>query len=177
MILDVDETLIHASEDSLKQPVDFRCGPYFVSRRPYLRQFLSACAVRFQLAVWSSSSADYLHAVLAQAIPSDVQLAFVWSRDRCVRRFDAEWQEYYFVKDLRKVKQIGFDLAQVLVVDDTPKKLERNYGNAVYVKPYFGESDDDELSRLAAYLPTLARVDDVRKIEKRGWRRSLRPAP
>ena len=49
-------------------------------------------------------------------------------------------------------------------------KLERNYGNAVYVKPFLGDSDDDELPRLAAYLRTLITVDDVRQIEKRGWR-------
>lgn len=135
------------------------------------------CAGPFQLAVWSSSSPDYLHAVLAQAVPPEVRLVFVWSRERCVRRFDPELQEHYFVKDLRKVKRIGFDLARVLIVDDTPKKLERNYGNAVYVKPFLGDSDDDELPWLAAYLRTMVTADDVRQIEKRGWRSSLTTEP
>ena len=123
--------------------------------------------------MWSSSTADYLHAVLDQAVLPSVEFDFVWSRERCVRRFDPEWQEHYFVKDLRKVKRIGFDLARVLIVDDTPKKLERNYGNAIYVSPYFGEPEDDELPRLEAYLRTLVTVDDVRPIEKRGWRNSV----
>lgn len=75
------------------------------------------------------------------------------------------------------MKRIGFDLARVLIVDDTPKKLERNFGNAIYVKPYLGESEDDELLRLSAYLRTMEVVDDVRPIEKRGWRNSITVEP
>ena len=71
-----------------------------------MQEFLLKCAGQFQLAVWSSSTPDYLHAVLAQTVPPEVRLVFVWSRDRCVRRYDPEWQEHYFVKDLRKVKRI-----------------------------------------------------------------------
>lgn len=175
LILDVDETLIHASATPPNQSADFRCGPYFVLRRPHLREFLLDCAIRFQLAVWSSSSAEYLHFVLRRILPPEAELVFVWSRERCVRRFDPEWQETYFVKDLRKVERIGFDLARVLIVDDTPKKLERNYGNAIYVEPYFGDTHDRELPQLATYLKTLEAVDDVRPIEKRGWRHSLPP--
>ena len=177
LVLDVDETLLHASVDPPNRTADFRCGPYFVLRRPHVREFLLKCAGSFQVAVWSSSSPDYLHAVLAQTVPTEVRLVFVWSRDRCVRRYDPEWQEHYFVKDLRKVKRIGFDLARVLIVDDTPKKLERNFGNAIYVKPYLGESEDDELLRLSAYLRTMEVVDDVRPIEKRGWRNSITVEP
>ena len=47
-----------------------------------------------------------------------------------------------------------------------------NYGNAVYVRPYEGDdqADDDELSKLAAYLRGLSGEPDFRRIEKRGWR-------
>ncbi|MEM8667212.1 MAG: HAD family hydrolase [Planctomycetota bacterium] len=173
LVLDVDETLLHASDAPAKQTADFQVGPYSVWRRPPLQDFLEACAAEFQLAVWSSSTADYLHAVLDQAVLPSAEFVFVWSRERCVRRFDPEWQEHYFVKDLRKVKRLGFDLARVLIVDDTPKKLERNYGNAVYVKPYFGGAEDKKLVPLARYLQTLASVSDVRPIEKRGWRHSV----
>ena len=173
LVLDVDETLLHSADESLDRSADFRCGPYFVYRRPYLREFLLECAELFQLAVWSSSGADYLSLVLAQTVPSEVPLAFVWSRSRCVQRFDGEWHEQYFVKDLKKVKRLGFDLARVLIVDDTPKKLERNYGNAVYVKPFLGDTNDNELPKLANYLRKLATVEDVRRVEKRGWRTSI----
>lgn len=170
LVLDVDETLLHATETSLERAPDFRVAQYFVYRRPHVQEFLRRCADTFRLAIWSSSGADYLHAALARTVPPEIPLAFVWSRDRCVHRFDAERHEPYFVKDLRKVKRLGFDLARVLIVDDTPKKVERNFGNAVYVSPFVGDPDDAELPELGAYLRTLVEVKDVRQVEKRGWR-------
>lgn len=169
LILDVDETLLHATERPLDHKVDFRCGPYHVYRRPHVEAFLRRCAQQFRLAVWSSSTEDYLAGVLAQTVPRDVTLEFTWSRTRCVQRFDPEWHTHYYVKDLKKVKRLGFDLGRVLVVDDTPQKLERNYGNAIYIKPYVGSLTDDELPRLQRYLETLVDADDVRRVEKRDW--------
>lgn len=171
LILDVDETLLFASEHRLAHAPDFAAGPYFVYLRPHLHEFLHNAQSRFQLAIWSSSSANYLYAVLQAALPPDVKLQFVWSRERCVYRYDTEWGEYYFVKDLRKVKRLGFDLDRMLIVDDTPKKVERNYGNAIYVRPYLGEDEaDDELPRLSRYLDSLSLRQNLRSLEKRSWR-------
>lgn len=170
LILDVDETLIFGSETPLAWQPNCQVGPYFVYRRPHLAEFLLACQQHFDLAVWSSSSADYLDAVISALFPQKIELRFVWSRGRCVQRFDPEWHTYYFVKDLKKVKRKGYDLDRVLIVDDTPQKIERNFGNAIYVKPYFGESDDRELLRLQPFLESLRLVPNVRQIEKRDWR-------
>ena len=35
---------------NLERPADFRCGPYFVYRRPHVREFLLECAELFQCA-------------------------------------------------------------------------------------------------------------------------------
>jgi len=58
----------------------------------------------------------------------------------------------------------------VLVVDDSPEKHTRNYGNLVRVSPFLGDADDDELPRLAAYLSSIRAESDVRTLEKRSWR-------
>jgi RNA polymerase II subunit A small phosphatase-like protein len=58
----------------------------------------------------------------------------------------------------------------VLIVDDTPRKCIHNYGNAIYVREYEGQVDDDELLHLGRYLSTLKDADNVRTLEKRGWR-------
>ncbi len=123
------------------------------------------------LAVWSSSSPDYVAAMAGALIPADVTLEFQWSRSRCVHRYHAERQEAYWVKDLKKVKRRGEDLRRVLIVDDSPEKLQRNYGNAVYVRPFEGDPTDRELEQLAPYLLSLADCGDFRRIEKRGWRK------
>ena len=66
-----------------------------------------------------------------------------------------------------------YDLRQVLIVDDTPAKVRRTYGNAIYVAPYLGQQEDDELLHLARYLESLAGAPYVRRLEKRGWRQQV----
>ena len=132
LILDIDETLLYASEKRLDREPNCRVGSYFVYVRPYLHEFLQCCQKHFRLAVWSSSSTYYLSAIVTAIFPDEMKLEFVWSRERCIQRFDGELQETYFVKDLKKVQRMGFDLDRILVVDDTPKKVERNFGNAIY---------------------------------------------
>ncbi len=172
LILDIDETLVYASEKRLAQEPDCRVGPYFVYVRPYLQEFLQSCNEHFRLAVWSSSSADYLKAIVTAILPNELKLEFVWGRERCIQRFDGELQEIYYVKDLKKVRRLGFHLDRMLILDDTPKKVERNFGNAISAKRYFGDPDDSELLHLSRYLKALASVPNVRCVEKRGWRKN-----
>lgn len=172
LILDLDETLVHASASELQRPADFRAGPWHVYRRPGLDAFLRCCASEFDLAVWTSSSSPYASAIVEAIIPEDLALQFLWARERCTRRFDPETWEYEWLKDLKKVKKRGYALSQVLMIDDTPEKLARHYGNLVHVIPFMGDAADDELFRLAPWLITLARIENVRRVEKRFWRQS-----
>ena len=82
---------------------------------------------------------------------------------------DPERREKVWVKDLRKVKRKGHDLDRVLIVDDEPAKLTRNYGNAIYVTPFEGNPNDSELPLLLKYLERLWHTRNFRAIEKRGW--------
>ena len=172
LILDLDETLIHASEVELNRTCDFRAGPYFAYTRPGLKDFLTLVSENFELAVWSSSSADYVSSVLNSIWPDSIPLQFSWSRDRCTSVYHSEYQSYYWVKDLRKVKRRGFDLKRVLIVDDEPRKLSRNYGNAIYISPFEGDRSDRDLTLLAGYLNEIALSQDFRRLEKRNWRTS-----
>ncbi|MEL6105303.1 MAG: HAD family hydrolase [Planctomycetota bacterium] len=173
LILDVDETLIHGAERELERPADFRVGPFHIYKRPYLDKFLAVASEWYTLAIWSSATIDYVSGIAAAICPRDVEFAFVWGRERCVQRMDPERYETVLIKDLRKVKRLGYDLRRILFVDDTPAKLQRNYGNAIYVSPFEGEVDgqaDDELERLARYLGSIRTANNYRQMEKRGWR-------
>jgi RNA polymerase II subunit A small phosphatase-like protein len=169
LILDLDETLIHATEEPSTREPDLIVGPYTVYRRPHLDEFLIACSACFRLAIWSTGSDDYVSWVAGRIIPQDIELAFAWGRSRCVRRYDSELFDEYHAKDLKKVRRLGYRLARVLIADDTPRKVRRNYGNAVYVPPFLGDPDDHVLPLLARYLISLRGVADVRTVEKRGW--------
>jgi RNA polymerase II subunit A small phosphatase-like protein len=172
LILDIDETLIHASEQMLDRQSDFEVQPYCVYKRPHLNEFLDFCFVHFDVAIWTSSSKDYAHHVISHILTNNQRPVFLWSRERCTYRRNPDAYECEWLKDLKKVKRQGYQLANVIMVDDTPAKLARNYGNLVPVKSFEGQNDN-ELELLPKFLEKLASLEDVRKVEKRFWRATI----
>jgi carboxy-terminal domain RNA polymerase II polypeptide A small phosphatase len=169
LILDLDETLLFATESLLDRAEDFRVGPYNVYLRPGLSGFLTTCFQRYDVAVWTSSGSNYAAGVVSRVFV-ERELKFVWSSERCTSRRDFENDSYVNTKNLAKVKRRGYDLSQVVAVDDTPMKYSRSYGNLVRVTEYLGEVEDDELFKLGKFLCKLADVPNVRRVEKRNWR-------
>lgn len=170
LILDLDETLVFSTEEAPPRTPDFTTGPFAVCVRPFARQFVSEAAADFDLAVWTSSSSAYALPIVHQVFPEPAVLKFVWCSGRCTRRFNHEWREHYWLKDLRKVKRLGFAIERVLIVDDSPEKVARHYGNHVRVAPFTGDVADTELRDLLPFLRQLRDVPNVRTIEKRNWR-------
>lgn len=177
LILDIDETLIYASEKPLSRNSDFVVGNrYFVYKRPFVESFLKWCFENFEVAVWTSATDDYAAEIVAEIFPqSETELSFLWSRQRCTQSFDFESGETVWEKKLTKLRRRNYKLENVIVVDDMPQMWRESYGNLVRVKPYFGELEDDELEKLKLYLNILKNVENVRKVEKRNWRNSVSP--
>ena len=171
LVFDLDETLIHGCPGAAG--ADFSAAGIPVFIRPGAKEFLRKMEDFYDFAVWTSASSDYAAEIVRQLFPHPPR--FVWCRERCVRRFNPETQEVDFVKDLKKLRRLGWDLAQVLVVDDSPEKLARNYGNLVRVSTFTG-GKDGVLAPLADFLVTLSKEPDVRRIEKRGWLEAWRLA-
>ncbi|WP_299889997.1 HAD family hydrolase [uncultured Lacinutrix sp.] len=185
LVLDIDETLVHATPTELNRKADFKVFNYYVYLRPYLNHFLNEIKNDFSVAVWSSASDDYVEEVVKIIFPEEMKLEFVWGRSRCKPKrflnvdnfgnYESRYLDHYnFIKPLKKVKKKGFSLDKILIIDDTPHKSSDNFGNAIYPKEYLGELDDDELKALSEYLKTLKDKTNVRKIEKRGWRNNLK---
>lgn len=183
LILDLDETLIYASEVALDRPSDFEVFGYHVYRRPFLAEFLEEVQRDFDLAVWSSASDPYVAAVVDRIFPDPSKLHFVWGRSRAtLRRASTDgsgymldpWDHLHYLKPLTKVRRVGWRLERVLIVDDTPEKCARNYGNAIYPRPFEGSLNDTELKLLGAYLLSISGEPNVRRIEKRRWRETTK---
>ncbi|MEZ4686982.1 MAG: HAD family hydrolase [Bacteroidia bacterium] len=186
LILDLDETLLHATEQQLEVEPDFRLFGYYVYKRPHLEAFFRQVTRDFLLAVWSSASDDYVEKAVAEILPEGIELEFIWGRSRCT--FKRNWLEqshamlnshtldhYHYTKPLKKLKRKGYKLDRIIIVDDSPHKANDNYGNAIYPKPFTGEKDDDELILLAKYLHLLKDKENVRRIEKRFWKNEVQP--
>jgi RNA polymerase II subunit A small phosphatase-like protein len=170
LVLDLDETLIFATEDPLATRPDATVADYYIYNRPFVREFLEFCLAEFDVAVWTSSTEGYAEGVVRHLFGNSPDLQFVWARERCTRRFLYEEQVYVYVKNLKKVKNLGYGLENIIVVDDSPEKWSQQYGNLVRVSEFLGDPSDTELKELRPYLIHLKRVPNVRGVEKRGWR-------
>ena len=185
IVLDLDETLIHATTEEKFGEIDFSVGPYGVYIRPGLQPFLELLREHFRVAVWSSASDDYVTTVASHLFPAGYPLEFIWGRSRCTLRRDTKEVELYghtdanshlhYTKMLRKVKDRGYvqSLERLLIIDDTPTKVRNAYGNAIYPRVFDGSPDDEELALLGRYLLIIKDVENVRSIEKREWREQI----
>ncbi len=172
LILDLDETLAYATDEGGPEAglPDFRVANFAVYRRPFLTEFLRTVSAWYDLAVWSSAGQTYVASIVGRLFPDPASLQFVWSCERCTRRLDPENQEFVWLKDLKKVRRAGYALERVLMIDDTPAKLGRHYGNHIRVRPFEGQRDDTELRDLLPFLERLRNIENVRRVEKRHWR-------
>jgi len=137
VILDLDETLIFGSKDKLERKEDFKVFDYFVYKRPNLDDFIIKLNKHYQIAIWSSAGEEYVQKVSKYIKPELVEFKFVWSRERAVYQknlndddsYDSD-NHYHYVKPLKKVKKLGYELKNMIIIDDSPHKSKLNYGNA-----------------------------------------------
>jgi len=69
IILDLDETLIHATKERLGIEEDFMFDKYFVYKRPFLEQFLLELSADFKIGIWSSADDEYVADIANQIKP------------------------------------------------------------------------------------------------------------
>lgn len=186
LVLDLDETLIHTVEsygiETEFQGFEIRDG-YYVNERPGVREFLERCFDRFEdVAVWTAGTRDYAMEILPRLCDVN-NFAFVWGRERCTwhRNLDVNsayvdsWRSEHWLKDISKIKRLGYAKEKILFVDDTAANFKRSYGNLVQVRPFEAiDLQDDELELLAEYLDELGPVTNVRTFDKRNWRSDVR---
>lgn len=171
LILDLDETLIHATSTPLLIQEDFLFEHYFVYKRPYLDRFLIDISKHYKLGIWSSADDDYVEHIVDKIRPNNVDFEIIWGNSKCSYKRDMELDTYIYEKRLDKLRKKGFDLKKIIIIDDSPEKARANYGNAVYINEFNGEQQDQELLLLYDYLVSIKKIDNVRTLEKRYWRK------
>jgi RNA polymerase II subunit A small phosphatase-like protein len=155
-VFDLDETLVHATKVQLPYPHSFKVGQYFVYVRPFARELISASASWFDIAVWSSSSEQYVEAVTAELFGTPHPVKFSWSVSKCVQKIDHRSNGYVYVKDLRKVIKYGYAVDEIIMIDDSPEKLQRQPTRHLCLPAFTGDPSDRELLIVIERLNTLA---------------------
>jgi carboxy-terminal domain RNA polymerase II polypeptide A small phosphatase len=148
LVLDIDETLVKATDNPLNRAADLRFREYFVYRRPYLDEFLEYCFKNFDVGVWSSARQRYVIFISESIFAEKYAPKFLWSEAHCTQPSTAEPS----IKDLRELHKLGYLTEEILVIDDSPEKIRLQPESLIHIKPYDGQLDDNELSRVIGEL-------------------------
>ncbi|MFL6708066.1 MAG: HAD family hydrolase [Massilia sp.] len=161
IVFDLDETLVHATEVALPYAHNFQVGPYFVYVRPFASDLIRFCASHFEIAVWSSSSERYVETVTAELFGTSFPLAFSWAVSKCIQKVDAKSNGYVYIKDLRKALKYGYTADEIIMIDDSPEKLQRQPTRHICLPAFTGDSFDTELLDVIERVKTMAGIQSA----------------
>ncbi|KAI8525726.1 hypothetical protein RHMOL_Rhmol13G0252400 [Rhododendron molle] len=164
IVLDLDETLVHSKPDPPPERYDFVVRPvidgvkvdFYVSKRPYVDEFLDILSKKFEIVVFTAGIEEYASLVLSRLDRKSV-ISHRLYRDSC-REIEGK-----FVKDLRG---LGRDLKRVFIVDDNPNSYVLQPENAVPISPFVDDVRDGELRRLVEFFEGCDGVEDLRDAVK-----------
>ena len=157
LVLDLDETLVHCSENLEKSydvltSIKFtggemvKCG---VRIRPYAIEFLKLMSQFYEVVIFTASHSCYANTILNLLDPENRYITFRMFRESCI-----ETEEGIFIKDLRVFA--NRDLKDLIIVDNACYSYAFQITNGIPIIPFFHDKDDDELLHLACLLKQLS---------------------
>ena len=145
VVLDLDETLIHACSEWIGHSHDFIAANSMVHIRPGTKEFLDRIFKYYDVAIWTASTGQYLGQVVEKLFVN-YKLEFIWDRTHCDIETDRDGYDI-FVKDISRLHQVGY--RNFVIIDDRPENIRPNSDTVIAVKPYYGSRDDMELLKLS----------------------------
>lgn len=145
LILDLDETLIHSSEEK-PEKYDFIIDGLYVIIRRHTRKFLRS---QERLIVWSAGEHDYVHAICKELEKRfKVKFDTILTRNDCERRISND--SLFYTKPLGKIFKLYPDLSydNTLLLDDTFINMYDSPLNHLHIKPFVGKQDNELLNVL-----------------------------
>ena len=169
LILDLDETLLHSFlkipepqhahlyQYSLNVYIDNVPVTFYVSERPYLKNFMKKVCDWYQVVIFTASVRQYADPVIDRLYYSD-RITARYFRESCSQ------YEGMFIKDLKTV--CGHSgLSRCVILDNSPISYMWNKENAIPCEAWMGENENDtELLNLLPFLDALRYTTDVRNV-------------
>lgn len=154
MILDLDETLVHRSDDSntlnrlniWNQNPSLRARTFSITwpdgtkswliKRPYLTEFLTSCFKHFdQVIVWSAGGKSYVDAVVTHIFSGLPNPHYVFCNHHCMN-YELEYKKLH--KPILHLKNynVDIDINNTIIVDDREANFIDNVENGVKIREY-----------------------------------------
>lgn len=164
IVLDLDETLIHASPQ-LTNPdhvisKHLQDGSSLIIRvniRPYVQMFLQTISDFAEIIIFTASMKQYADPILDLLDPSHKLITSRYYRESCILHSTG------YIKDLNIFNK---PLKDILIVDNLASNFKFQKENGILIKSWFGEKSDTELLKLLKLLRKATLLDDMRNCDK-----------
>lgn len=169
LILDLDETLIHADLDMEFNEHDYILNFDYegdsihvpILLRPGLFQFLENISELFEVFVFTASKREYADAVLNYIDPHREIFKKRLYRENCINISNK-----IFIKDLRIFNNCK--LENVVIVDNSLYSFANQLSNGVLINSFYNDKEDKELISLFNYLSHhVSNSSDIRSINEK----------
>ena len=168
LVFDMDETLIHWVTDidqcndyDVKIPWRYSKNLEYkhVNIRPYVIEVLLELSDLFTIIVFTASTQDYADPIL-NFLDKDFNLI----KKRFYRHHWYKTEDQVTMKDLRIFEQCGFDLKDIILVDNATHWFGFQVDNGIPIIPFINNKEDKEFIHLLHFLKKIVDVEDVRPI-------------
>ncbi|GLJ19147.1 hypothetical protein SUGI_0343790 [Cryptomeria japonica] len=162
LVLDMDDTLLHASfhpaqrfDFAVEFQAEGKARKCYVLKRPGVENLLQELSGLYEIVIFTAGGSRYANALLDKVDPQG-KIDHRLTRENCT---ELPGIPTIFVKDLSK---LGRDLKKLIFVDDKPFQSFQSE-NAYPISPFVDDVSDTELFRLVDFCKRVAAsTSDVR---------------
>ena len=172
-VFDLDETLIHAVTDlkkknyqnniiTIKTPSG-KMAKIAINIRPKWEEVIKKVSKYYTIVIYTASHSSYANAVLDFLDPENKYFYNRLYRNNCIC-VKLNGRDVY-IKDLYIFE--GFDLKNILIIDNSVLSFAFNLDNGIPILPYYNSEKDVELSFCGFYLVNIANCDNLMDVNKK----------
>mmetsp|Transcript_35899 Transcript_35899/g.41929 ORF Transcript_35899/g.41929 Transcript_35899/m.41929 type:complete len:301 (+) Transcript_35899:14-916(+) len=165
LVLDLDETLIHATRTRPSYPaqeitvvVGDRKRRFYVVKRPGVEEFLETLAQSYTILIYTASIYAYAETILLQ-LGLKRFIAEIYHREHCLRLTDE-----LIIKDL---SVIGKNIDRMVLIDDAVHNMKQQPENSLLISRFEGAESDCWLATITPFLKKLALCHNFRSVSRK----------
>lgn len=179
LILDLDETLIHALPPGQEPPphlesieVEYPKNSIKVLKRPGLTEFLDKIKDLFEVLIWTASSQEYADPIINAIDPTNIVAHRLYRQDCTIykekRRSSVSYNKSpelncLKIDSIKELNRLGRDVKRCFIVDDKEISYSKNADRGIPIKAWVEDENDRELERVFQVLRGLH--DPLPKVE------------
>lgn len=160
LILDLDETLIHADldlnwsvHDVYLKIDDETTIP--INLRPFLFPFLDYCKRNFEMIIFTASCSEYANPIIDYIEKEERYFKYRFFREHCI------FYNNFYLKDLSLFNK---PLSKIIIIDNNIFSFAYYLSNGVLVSSFYNDIDDFDLFNLINFFQKeIERSEDVRE--------------